>query len=111
MNEADTRAELIDPALCAASWGVTDGSRTRREVIAPGRLIGGGRRAPAKYADYVLIYRNRKLAVIEAKARNIETYLTLREYSKQKTTPNVCKSATLTLPTAIAFTRSICILD
>jgi predicted type IV restriction endonuclease len=36
MNEAETRAELIDPALKAAGWGVVDGSRVRREVIAPG---------------------------------------------------------------------------
>ncbi|MFP5274101.1 EcoAI/FtnUII family type I restriction enzme subunit R [Coleofasciculus sp.] len=70
MNEAETRAELIDPALRAAGWGVVDESRIRREVIAPGRLIGGGRRAPAKYADYVLTYRNQKLAIIEAKARD-----------------------------------------
>ena len=38
MNEAETRAELIDPALKEAGWGVVDGSRIRREVIAPGRL-------------------------------------------------------------------------
>ncbi len=37
MNEAETRAELIDPALKEAGWGVVDGSRVRREVIAPGR--------------------------------------------------------------------------
>ncbi|MDB9445475.1 hypothetical protein PN447_03965 [Anabaena sp. CS-542/02] len=45
MNEAQTRAELIDPALTAAGWGVVEHSRIRREVIAPGRLIGNGRRA------------------------------------------------------------------
>ena len=27
MNEAETRAELIDPALAAAGWGVVEGSR------------------------------------------------------------------------------------
>ena len=48
MNEAETRAELIDPALQAAGWGVVTDSRTRREVIAPGRIMGGGRRAKAK---------------------------------------------------------------
>ncbi len=69
MNEADTRAELIDPALRTAGWGVMDESRIRREeAIAPGRLIGSGRRAKPKRADYVLTYRNQKLAVIEAKA-------------------------------------------
>jgi type I restriction enzyme, R subunit len=68
MNEAETRAELIDPALHAAGWGVVADSRTRREVIAPGRIMGGGRRASAKAADYVLVYRNTKLAAVEAKA-------------------------------------------
>ena len=68
MNEAETRAELIDPALLAAGWGVVEGSRTRREVIAPGRLTGAGKRGAAKAADYVLTYRNKKLAAVEAKA-------------------------------------------
>lgn len=68
MNEAETRAEHIDPALKAVGWGVVDGSRIRREVIAPGRLQGKGQRARAEVADYVLIYQNTKLAVIEAKA-------------------------------------------
>jgi len=31
MNEAETRAEHIDPAVAAAGWGVVDGSRVRRE--------------------------------------------------------------------------------
>lgn len=68
MNEAETRAELIDPALAAAGWGVIDGSRTRREVIAPGRIMGSGKRAQAKACDYVLTYLNTKLASVEAKA-------------------------------------------
>lgn len=40
MNEAETRAELIDPALRDAGWGVVSDSRTRREAIAPGRFMG-----------------------------------------------------------------------
>lgn len=70
MNEAETRAELIDPALRAAGWGVVADSRVRREVIAPGRIEGGGRRGKPEIADYVLTFRNHKLAVIEAKARD-----------------------------------------
>ena len=31
MNEAETRAEHIDPALKAAGWGVVEGSRIARE--------------------------------------------------------------------------------
>lgn len=69
MNEAETRAEHIDPALKAAGWGVVEGSRVLREYhITKGRLEGGGRRAKAQIADYVLVYRNTKLAVVEAKA-------------------------------------------
>ena len=67
MNEAETRAEHIDPALRAAGWGVVDGSRVRREFITPGRLQGAGQRGKPEIADYVLFYMNRKLAVIEAK--------------------------------------------
>jgi type I restriction enzyme R subunit len=69
MNEAETRAEHIDPALQAAGWGVVEGSRVRREVpITPGRIEGLGRRGKGLSADYVLEYRNTKLAVVEAKA-------------------------------------------
>ncbi|WP_243320274.1 type I restriction endonuclease subunit R [Geothrix sp. SG200] len=69
MNEAETRAEHIDPALKAAGWGVVEGSRILRECgITQGRLQGGGQRAKAEIADYVLVYRNTKLAVVEAKA-------------------------------------------
>jgi type I site-specific restriction endonuclease len=31
MNEAETGAELIDPALAAAGWGVVEGSKILRE--------------------------------------------------------------------------------
>src|SRR3989337_1849648 len=69
MNEAETRAEHIDPTLKAAGWGVVEGSKIRREYpIAPGRIEGHGRRGKPLTADYVLEYRNTKLAVVEAKA-------------------------------------------
>ncbi len=72
MNEADTRGELIDPALTKAGWGVVEGSRIRREhAITLGRLQGAGKRAQPLSADYVLVYRNKKLAVIEAKKRGL----------------------------------------
>ena len=67
LNEAETRAELIDPALAEAGWGKVDKSRIRREVITLGRLTGGGKRGQQDIADYVLVYRSHKLAVIEAK--------------------------------------------
>jgi len=65
-TEADTRANRIDPALRQAGWGVVEGSKVNREMICPGRITGGGRANPLS-ADYVLSYRDRKLAVIEAK--------------------------------------------
>ncbi len=69
MNEAETRAEYIDPALKKAGWGVTEGSRIRREFpITPGRIEGLGRRGKPLTADYVLEYRNTKMAVVEAKS-------------------------------------------
>lgn len=68
MNEADTRAELVDPKLREIGWGSVEKSRINREVITLGRLIGGGRRSAQDISDYVLTYRNHKLAVVEAKA-------------------------------------------
>jgi len=69
MNESETRAELIDPALAVAGWGVVEDSRIRRELsIRAGRLQAGGRRARPLSADYVLVYRGKKLATIEAKS-------------------------------------------
>ena len=76
MNEADTRANLIDPALVAAGWGTGD-AVVRREVylaqeradVKAARLKGS---APPKrssdYVDYVLEYRGHPLAAVEAKA-------------------------------------------
>lgn len=71
-NEADTRADLIDPKLAAAGWGSVEHSYIRREVtITQGRIIGGSRRASALSSDYVLEYKGRKLAAIEAKKESL----------------------------------------
>jgi type I restriction enzyme R subunit len=73
MNESETRAEYIDPALRAAGWGVVEGSRILREYgITLGRIEGHGKRGKPLTADYVLTYRNHKLAVLEAKAYDEE---------------------------------------
>jgi len=72
MNEAETRAELIDPKLKQAGWGVIEGSKILRErnvcKITDGRIqVGGGRKKPL-IADYILVYKGIKLAVVEAKS-------------------------------------------
>ena len=73
MNEAETRAELIDPKLKASGWGVVDGSKVLREYhITAGKIQTGGGRAKPLIADYVLVYQGRKLALIEAKSDECE---------------------------------------
>lgn len=70
MNEAETIQDLILPALDASGWGAK-GCRKRREFpITKGRLIGGGQRTKQLKADIVLEYRNRRIAIVEAKARD-----------------------------------------
>lgn len=72
MNEAETRAELIDPALTAAGWGGVEGSRVQREYhITAGKIQPGGGRAKPMIADYILVYRNRKIGIIEAKSADL----------------------------------------
>lgn len=74
LNEAETRAELIDPALNRSGWHEVEGSIIRREFpVTLGRLEGAGRRGQSLSADYVLFFKNKKLAVIEAKSVKLET--------------------------------------
>lgn len=69
MNEAETRAELIDPQLQASGWGVVEDSKIRREThITQGKIQTGGKRAKPLITDYILVYKNRQLAVVEAKS-------------------------------------------
>ena len=73
MNEAETRAELIDPKLKESGWGVVEGSKILREYyITLGKIQTGGGRAKPLKADYILVYKDRKLAVIEAKSDELE---------------------------------------
>ena len=72
MNEAETRAERIDPKLTASGWGVVDGSKVLREYhITAGKIQTGGRSKPM-VADYILVYKNRKIGIIEAKSDEFE---------------------------------------
>ncbi len=71
MNESDTRLHKIDPQLKAAGWGVVDGSYVTTEYrFTRGKVSKTVKNKPKK-ADYVLIYRNVKLAVVEAKSDEV----------------------------------------
>ena len=73
MNEAETRAELIDPKLKACGWGVVEGSKVLREYnITAGKIQTGGGRGKREIADYLLVYKGIKLAVVEAKSSALE---------------------------------------
>jgi type I restriction enzyme R subunit len=76
MNEAETRAELIDPQLTKAGWGIVEDSKVLRErnvcKITDGRIQVGGKRAKPLIADYILVYKGIKLAIVEAKSNELE---------------------------------------
>ena len=73
MNEAETRAELIDPKIRACGWGLVEGSKVLREHnITLGKIQSGGQRGKREIADYILVYKGIKLAVIEAKSDELE---------------------------------------
>lgn len=73
MNEAETRAELIDPQLRDSGWGVVESSKVNREYqINKGKIQSGGAREKPLKADYILSYNGRKLAVVEAKSNEQE---------------------------------------
>jgi type I restriction enzyme R subunit len=87
MNEAETRAELIDPKLKACGWGVTEGSKILREYhITQGKIQTGGGRGKKEIADYVLVYKGIKLAIVEAKSDELEVgegVMQAKKYAKK----------------------------
>lgn len=73
MNEAETRAELIDPKLRACGWGIVEGSKVLREYnITAGKIQTGGGRGRREIADYILVFKGIKLAIVEAKSEDLE---------------------------------------
>lgn len=68
MNEAQTRKDLIDPALRAAGWEDAPATIAVEQVVAPGRIEHDGRSHKPLFADYVLMYEGRRIAVVEAKS-------------------------------------------
>lgn len=67
-NEEETRAELIDPKLKECGWNTEQNIKIYREYyFTQGRILGAGKKEKSQKADYILEYKNRKLAVVEAK--------------------------------------------
>ena len=89
MNEAQTRAELIDPKLKACGWGIVEGSKILREEnaeITAGKIKTGGGRGRKMIADYILVYKGIKLAVVEAKSDELEVgegVMQAKQYAKK----------------------------
>ena len=71
MNEAQTRNTLINPALNAAGWSSGNASWIPELLIAPGRIGSDAEHHNPKFADYVLFVGNRRVAVVEAKKRDL----------------------------------------
>ncbi len=67
MNEAQTRKQLIDPALRAAGWDTAPARWEPEFPVSPGRIGSDAEHHSPKHADYVLFHGNRRVAVIEAK--------------------------------------------
>ncbi len=67
-TEADTRAKLIDPQIKSSHW--LESHIVREYYFTDGRKLIGGKRGKRYYVDYLLVYENSNLAIIEAKAEN-----------------------------------------
>lgn len=71
MNESDTRLHKIDPQLRAAGWSVVEGSHISTEHRITRGKISQSVKMKGKKADYVLMYRGQRMAVVEAKADEV----------------------------------------
>ena len=106
MNEAETRAEHIDPALKAAGWGVVEGSRIRREypiTLGPPRRPRAARQAADRRLRAGL--SQHQAGRVEAKAWDEEL---TEGVAQARTTPASWPSASPMPPTARASTASTC---
>ena len=70
MNEAATRKRLIDPKLSKYGWDESNPEvRVEPEYpIGPGKINASGRKQTPIKADYLLMYKSRKMAIVEAKS-------------------------------------------
>jgi type I restriction enzyme R subunit len=67
-TEADTHAKLIDPTLKSSSW--LESYIVREHYFTDGRKLIGGKRGKQYYVDYLLVFQNTNLAIIEAKSED-----------------------------------------
>jgi type I restriction enzyme R subunit len=67
-TEADTRAKLIDPILKSSDW--LESHIVREYYFTDGRKLIGGKRGKRYFVDYLLVFQNTNLAIIEAKAED-----------------------------------------
>ena len=67
-SETDTRINLIDPNLYRNGW--ENRYITREYFFTDGRKLIGNKRGKRYFVDYLLIYKNTNLAIIEAKAED-----------------------------------------
>ncbi len=75
MNEAETRAELIDPKPKEDGWDGRANSelKVHREYhITAGKIKATGGWNKPVIADYLLTFKGRKMAVVEAKSDECE---------------------------------------
>lgn len=85
MNEAETRAELIDPLLKHCGWGVIDESRVLKEYqITAGKIQSGGKIGKKTIADTYWYIKVLNWQLLKLKAMN---YLLVRAWYKQKSMP------------------------
>ena len=66
MNESDTRIHKIAPQLKAAGWSVVEGSQISTEYRITRGKISQSVKMKGKKADYLLLYRGQRMAVVEA---------------------------------------------
>lgn len=67
-SETDTRVNLIDPMLYQSGWN--NNHIVREHFFTEGRKLIGNKRGKRYFVDYLLIYKNTHLAIIEAKAED-----------------------------------------
>lgn len=67
-SEADTKAKFITPKLHESGW--SENHIVREYFFTDGRKLIGNKRGKRYFVDYLLVFKNTNLAIIEAKAQD-----------------------------------------